>query len=524
MTSAFLWLVLALGAGRLPADPASLMPGGTTVFLETSDLGALAAALRDAPVIDHLQVPSPERLRQVLVALGGARVRTAAVGMDPSAFGVRRWVFVAEAEDEAAMAAIVETWTGVRAPHFAIGRFVVFADGDAKLDEVRELQGRGSGSLAEQEGFREFRSAVGAAAPIRFYCDVKEMWPRAFRAQIRNPSNLGWVLLGGHVTHVLRTVGTVFGTMSLGAGLEANLSAEIRPTDAKAFTEVNPAQEIVERPAGFAARLSVSRSLGRFWARRTAILDDAAQSTLDQLAGAITSAVPGSAMETLLAQFGEAFDLYVAECPPADAPSIPSLALVAVTTDQGPRCHLLEEYRKLLGALTSRVTECVAFRDESVCHRGVTLHVSRPQSSCEGRVETLPAGYAPTFAVVKDRMILGNRPSAVAALVDQVLDGRLGPRTAGDELELVGRGAARLLKEASALVRTDPAPASRPVFRPASRPDSRPPMVLPSLEAVLNRVGSARIAFDVAGKQASLRMSIVAPDLFTSDGTSTRPR
>jgi hypothetical protein len=514
MTCAFLWLALSIGAGRVPTDLAGLMPGGTTVYLEVSDLSHLAAGLKDAPVLDKLQVEDPAALRRILKDLAASGVRTAAIGLDPSALGVRRWVVVGAADDVAAAASLVKTWTKRELPTGAVGRFLVFGDSAARIAEVRELSESKGESLADQAAFRAFRASIDASAPIRFFCDVKTLWPRPFRTQIRNPSHVGWVLLGAHLTHVLRTVATVSGTMSLEGGVEASVSAEIREPDARAFTEVNPTQDVIAMPSGFAARLSVSRSLGRFWTRRTTILGDAAQATVSSVAATVATILPGCAVEVLIEQIGEAFDVYVsssATSAPAAAP--PPMALVAVTVDRAQRCRLLAEIPRLLGALANKGGAARPYREESFCHRGIELRVARPDSCDRSAAAVWGDGAGPTFAVVKDRVIIGNRPSTVIAIVDQLLDARVLPRAAGDELELDGPSAARLLRDASAAM-----------MPPEDSSESRPTAFLGALEGFLAGVQTARVSFDLAGKEASLRVGIDAPALFSADRPASRPK
>jgi hypothetical protein len=505
MACAFFWLAVAMSAGRVPADPASLMPGGTTFFLEVSDLSGLAAGLHEAPVLDKLRLRDPEALRAALKQLADAGVKTAAVGMDPSALGVRRWIAVGTTEDPGATEKLVGTWTARDLGSATIGSFLVIGDSAARIDEVREVAASKTESLAQQAGFRAFRKAVDGEAPIRFYCDVKQLWPRPFRTQIKNPSNVGWTFLGGHFTHVIRTVATVSGSMSLHGGLAATLSAEIRETDSRAFTEVNPKAEVIAMPAGFAGRLSVSRSLPRFWDRRASILPEEGRTALDSMAATVTSALPGWSVESLLGQFGDAFDVYFSATGAAGAPAV---ALVAVTAAE--RCELLAEFQRVLVALSSREKAAPAFRDEVVCHRGVSLHVARAPTSCE----PVSQGPGPTFAVVKDRMIVGNRPSTVIALVDQLLDAHVATRPDGDELEVDGPRAAQLLKDAASIWSSQ--------LTTTEKAESRAFGFFSALEGLLSGVRTARVGFDLAGKEASMRVAIDAPALFPADRADSR--
>lgn len=512
MTCVSLCVALALWAGAQTDDPASLMPGGTTVYVEAANVSGSSAALQAAPVLDRIGLARPDRLRDLLKRLATARVGRGAVGLDPSAVGVRRWVVVVETADPAATLAVLQAWAGEPLATLAVGGFLVIADSAARLDEVREIAGTRTGSLALNEEFRGFRAAADPAAPIRFYCDAKQLFPRPFRAQIKNPSNLGLVLLGGHMTHVLKTAGVLSGTMSLNGGIEASLSADIRETDARAFTEVNPTAPVIATPDGFAGRLSVSRSLARFWARRGAILGDDTRAFVDSLAGTITAAVPGYGIEALLGQVGEAFDVYFSGTPTASAGGYPALALVGVTADRTDRCQLLLEFQRILAALSAEGDVAPVFRDEVRCHRGVSLHVSRPAS----RQELSEGALVPTFAVVQDRVILGNHPSTVAALVDQLLDARVVPRVDGDELEIDGPRAAHVLRDVAAAWAAEMAK--------SPKAESRAAIFLTALEAFLSGVQKGRLGFDLAGRAASLKLAISAPALFQGDGAASRPR
>jgi hypothetical protein len=512
MTCSSLCVALALWAGGGPVDLASLMPGGTTVFLEFSDVSASSSALQAAPVLDRLGLAQPDRVRGLLKQLAAARIGRGAVGLDPSAVGVRRWVVVVEAADPGAAVARLETWAGEPLATLTVGDLLVIADSAARLDEVREIAGTRRGSLALTEDFQAFRAAADAPAPIRFWCDAKQLWPRPFRAQIKNPSNLGLVVLGGHMTHVLKTAGVLSGTMSLDGGIEASLTADIRETDSRAFTEVNPTAPVLAMPEGFAGRLSVSRSLARFWARRGAILADDTRAFVDSLAATITAALPGWGVEALLGQVGEAFDVYFAAPPAGSTEGYPALALVAVAAGRTERCQLLAEFQRILAGLSAQGDVAPVFREEASCHRGVSVHVSRPGTRADAPASLL----VPTFAVVQDRVIVGNHPATVTALVDQLLDSKVVPRVDGDELEIDGARAAHVVRGVAAAWAAEMAK--------SPKAESRAALFLTALEAFLAGVQKGRLGFDLAGKAASLKLSISAPALFSADLAASRPR
>jgi hypothetical protein len=142
------------------------------------------------------------------------------------------------------------------------------------------------------------------------------------------------------------------------------------------------------------------------------------------------------------------------------------------------------------------------------------VHVARLLPPSPGATPGTERGYEPALAIVKDRIIVGNQPGIVIKLVDQLLDGRLVPRVAGDELEIVGP----VVGVGNAAPRLSPRPNT------AADPESRARSMLTAVNALLAGVRTARVRFDLADTQASLEIEIDAPRLVPLESRPSQGR
>ena len=485
-------------AGVLPAqtpEPAGLIPAEVPIFVEVRDPSALARMLGGSPALSR-PTADDKALLKTLQDIGGTGTRTLALGVTPAVVGSNKWVVVADSSDPQALLAAIHAWTGPHARSATIAPFFVVADGDKTLAEVAELAGGKGKSFLDRAESQPIAASQPAAPGIRFVMDVQSMFPRALRS-VRNSSNLWSVLFGCHVNQVIKTVGVLSGTVTTSGGVRASVAGDIKAADSRAVTEGAPTQTVFAAPASTGFRISVPRNLSNFWARRRQLVPDAALATLTKLEQIVPSLVPGWTVERLLAQMGEAFDLYIAPGGPTNAEGkrVPAMALVIALGEPqgGADPAALRTFLRIVSATVAGEEITAAPPEEKHSHRGIDLFVSQATPN--------------VIAMLPGRVIVANQEAFAQKLIDAALDGKPEARIAGDDIIVDGAAAAQVIAEARPMLATG-------WLADRLGAEAKAQTLLDSAEAVLARAKSARLRFDLVGKLVRLDIEIDGPALF----------
>lgn len=499
------------GAAR---DLASLLPRGTSIYVEVDGVSSTAVALRGASIFSPLDDEARKRIDETLADLAEIKVSRAALGVLPSLVFSTRWIVIAESGDPAALIAKLGKWRpeGPKPATAEISPFVVIADCAETIETVAALRDGKDKSLADREDFQRFRKRVPKGL-LRFHLDVRKLAPPIIRFGLNKKDDIGAVLFASHLLHAMKTAKTFCGGVdAVAAGAGLSLAAEIDPMpDSRAFTESRPTQPVLTAPQGCALRLSLSRDLKRFWNERATLLSESARAPLAEFQNNLNILMGGLTVEDVFAGLGGAFDLYVARGDPA-APAgrrYPSAALVAVLADPGLKTDFLLSFQTTMGIVnTQRAQEGLPrFFQESTRHRDVLIACARilPESLPDGSDPRLQ--LEPSLATVNDRLILGTNRSIVASLVDRVLDGKTQARTPGEESEIFGPAAAAAVADASAYLRSQ-------MMLKEGRTEAQAQKVLDGIMAVLSKIEHGRASLLVQGELATFDVKVDAKDLF----------
>jgi hypothetical protein len=501
-------------------DPALLLPLGTPIYAEADDLGASAALLARSAFLAPLEPPVRARIDELLGELGALGVRRAAVGVLPALIFPTRWIVLAETADPAPIVAfIVKRAKGadVKPAAGAAGPFAVVADAESTVATVLGLRDGKGEALAAREDFKRFRSRFPTGA-VRLHLDVQKLAPAALRFGLKK-NDAGSVLFGHHLMHAARTARTLSGGLELGDPAALRLVSEIAPVPPKAaFTETRPSEPVLAHPDGCALRVSLARDLRRFWTERESLLAASARAPIAEFQNNLAILMGGLSVEDVFAGIGSSFDAYVARGDPAaqEGRRYPSVAVVAALRDPALANELLLSFQTTVGIVNAqRAMEGLPrLLQESSQHRGVTI------ASARLLAEALPdAGDDRTqlvwsFAIAKDRVIVGTRRELVAALVDAAVDGRTEARVAGDEARLAGPAAAVLVRDASAFLR------ARMALKDG-RPAEDAQRVLDAICVLLAKTDAARARVLVDGELATIETSASGRALIGA-GTESR--
>jgi hypothetical protein len=518
MRLAALWLVvLALARAQEPAilrDPASLFPRGTSIYFELDNPSAAADLMRNASLLSTIDARERAKAEAILADLVAVDAKRAAIAVLPAIILSTRWIVLAETADGARLLEKMAKYAGDRAwkPATAeIPPWFVVADAPDTIEVVMGLRDGKAPPLSDRDDFKRFRARMPAGV-LRWHVDVAKLAPSAARYALSKRGDVGAVLFGYHLKHVAKTARTFSGAFDMNRGMGLVATAEIEPmAAAQAFTETRPTQPVLLPPEGCALRLSLPRDLAQFWNGRGRLLSDEAEAPLAEFQNNLGILMGGLTVEDLFAGLGSAFDLYVARGNPAAEPGhrYPSAAIVAVVNDASLKTELLLSFQTTIGIVNAQRTADGLPRlfQESTNHRDVAIASARilPGSVPDAADDRLQPEWS--FAIAKDRLILGSHRPLVTALVDRALDGRTTPRATGDEAELFGVDAAALLVDSSALTR------ARLMIGEGESKEAAHKMV-DAFVTFFSTIEKGNARLDLAGDLATLDVRLDAPRMY----------
>ncbi len=502
-TFATILVAATIARAQLRPNPADVMPASIPLYVDVTDVAAAIAGVRALPFLDVIPKTPRAQLDRALDILDAAKARRVGIGLIPGGLTGKPHVLLAVATDDptAVESAIVKL-TGARSAPAStrLGAFLLLSDDPDSLSEAVETSDDPKHALSSRLPRTE------SPALIRFHANVEKLAP--IRFGIGHPKDIGAALFAAHVLGVLSTAPTVDGTLDLSPSLDVRLDApcqELPATKAFAAPDASTLPALAP-PTGCAIHLGLARNLSAFWSQRDKLIGDKGKTGLAEFQNNAAILLGGLQVEELFAGLGTGFDAYVARLPDDAAPTahrFPTAALVAEVKNPRLKTEILLGFQTTMGIVNADRAQKgePRFLQETARHRDVLI------VSASYLADALPEPtddrlqLAPSMAITGDRLILGTHPSIVRALVDQALDGHTTPRLRGDSLDVRGREASTLLRDAAAFI------ASRQILEEGKTSDEAD-AVAKTLGDVAARISTISARFNVEKALATLMLNL----------------